>query len=390
MNQRRHAVGHFGLLGILGCPGDSMRIGLELLRRNRAGTLEKRRFPMGLDRVRGQRRLRRMANCSGFTLVELLAVIAIIGVLAGLALPALNSARAASRQSACANNLRQFGIGLMSHASSHGQLCSGAMHWQLDGAVTEVGWVADLVNSETATGEMLCPASTYQITEAYNQLLTLDPGSFDKCLNRLGSPPSTAPDGTKLYNACRQIEASLLAPGSEKRRQFVEEQVYNKGYNTNYTASWFLTRSAVLLDNSGNLRQSAPGCGVDIRSRNSTLGPLALKNIDAARAPSSTIPLLGDGAPMAPLIQKVGDHEAGEMVVASFTRGPVLTSSLEPPQFSSGTPREGAKGWWAVWNRQVRQDYRLFAPLHRGVCNVLFADGGVRTWNDANGDGAVS
>jgi prepilin-type N-terminal cleavage/methylation domain-containing protein/prepilin-type processing-associated H-X9-DG protein len=327
---------------------------------------------------------------SGFTLVELLTVVAIIGILAGLALPALNAARAAARKSACSNNLRQFGVGMFSLASRKGALCSGAMDWQLDGAVTEVGWVADLTNSETVPGEMLCPANLYQVSETYNQLLSLDPGTFDNCLNRLGSPPKTAPDGTQMINPCRQIASSNLAAGSEPRRQLVEKRVFDKGYNTNYTASWFLTRTNVVLDASGNLRESEAGCGADLRSRNSTIGPLTTRQLDAARTPSNIIPLLADGAPAGSLLQAIGPHAAGVITVASSTRGPVLTSTMQAPTFSSGTPREGPSGWWAVWNRQVLQDYRQFAPVHRGVCNVLFADGGVRAIEDDNDDGLLN
>ena len=58
---------------------------------------------------------------AGFSLVELLVVVSVIGVLVGLLLPAVQSARDASRRSVGASNLRQLGIALLGYVSANNE-----------------------------------------------------------------------------------------------------------------------------------------------------------------------------------------------------------------------------------------------------------------------------
>lgn len=62
------------------------------------------------------------ANRAGFTIVELIVTIGIITLLLALVMPAIQSSRAAARNTMCLNNLRQLGLALGSHESAFGAL----------------------------------------------------------------------------------------------------------------------------------------------------------------------------------------------------------------------------------------------------------------------------
>ena len=350
---------------------------------------------------------------SGFTLIELLVVISIIGILVGLLMPAVFAARESARTTACQNNLRQFGVGISDVAGRKGTYGTGAFDWSRDGAVTDYGWVADLVNVNIPVGDMLCPASQAKISEAYNDLLTANFTPTDPCnTKRSGSPTKTAPDNTLSMNGCRAILGDYTGswkapdgtsqtggsplPAGATRRSICDTLIYTKGYNTNYTASWLMVRSAPTLDTHGNLalNPGLTGCTIGIKELNCAMGPINQARSDTA-APMSHVPLLGCGsATGAPLSDIIGRYAPGSPTARSFTDGPVLNVTMQPPTFSTSTTISTGTsgGWWAGWKATI-QDYRAFGAVHGGgvrSANILFADGSVRNYLDDTGDGLLN
>jgi prepilin-type N-terminal cleavage/methylation domain-containing protein/prepilin-type processing-associated H-X9-DG protein len=68
---------------------------------------------------------RRDVGRLGLTLVELVVVMAIIGLLVALLIPAVQSAREASRRAQCSNKLRQISFACLNYESAHGALPPG-------------------------------------------------------------------------------------------------------------------------------------------------------------------------------------------------------------------------------------------------------------------------
>jgi prepilin-type N-terminal cleavage/methylation domain-containing protein/prepilin-type processing-associated H-X9-DG protein len=344
----------------------------------------------------------------GFTVIELLVVISIIGILVGLLMPAIFSARESARTATCSNNLRQFGVNFTDIGNRKGTYCSGAFDWNRDGSVTDSSWVADLVSLNTPVGDMLCPANPALISETYNDLLNSTYPVTDPCnTRRSGSPQGTLPDGTPTLNGCRAILGDYTGtwtapdktthtggtplPAGPTRRSVVETLIFTQSYNTNYTASWFMVRSKVNLDSSGNIIiANAPGCNATIsppiKDRNCTAGPLNQARSDTG-APSSHVPMLGCGSPTgAMLTDIVGRNGIGVPTAKSFTDGPIQNVTMAPPgPFPTSTP---IVTWWPAWNTSL-QDYRNFGAVHGGgilSANILFADGSVRNYLDESGD----
>ncbi len=270
--------------------------------------------------------MNRYGRCTGklsaFTLIELLVVVAIIALLVSILLPSLRRAREQARETVCASHLLQFGRGFYAYAGANREyLCSGSFDPDVsngrDGPPDRVGWIADLVNSRTARpAEMLCPSNP----ALYNQ--KLDPGS------------SSASSGLTLA---------------------ISDSLVKRGYNANYTQSWYMARSEMRSPNGNRKRVS------------STLGPLRYGMM--TRVSPGRVPLLGDGA------VEGKDMFRGQRTVRTMTDGPF----------------GGAYGV---------QNYEDFGPAHgfgplstagtlarneRVRANLLFADGHVEAFTERNG-----
>jgi prepilin-type N-terminal cleavage/methylation domain-containing protein/prepilin-type processing-associated H-X9-DG protein len=376
----------------------------------------------------------------GFTLIELLVVIAIIGVLVALLLPASSRARESARNSSCKNNLRQFGIGfhLFADRDPMGRLTTGSNDFRRDGCLDTWGWVADLVNTNTARpAEMLCPSNPLRGSEKLNDLI----GSVASAPSG-GVPPERLLDGVCGSSQWAGITGPAAGEfggtviGTAERAALVARAFIDKGYSTNYAASWHFARSAPKFDFAAGVA-GAPaqiiainpgGSGSGMKALNNTLGPLTRRMMENAPVVTSNIALLGDAAPgdvneailshtLAYGPTLVNDTGGGADPFANgstdrrafLQKGELLTEAMnDGPAFLNSTNRISLIPFGQNLTKQVDceakgscppaisgndiflQDTRDWFTVHgggdQGSCNVLMADGSIKEFYDSNGD----
>jgi len=355
----------------------------------------------------------------GFTLVELLVVITIIGILIAILLPALSAAREAARSTQCKNNLRQFYVGMMTFADKDRQqrLSTGAYDGRRDGCIDTIGWVADMVNTGVCRPqELLCPSSAFQASEKINDYM--------------GVPTSNPIEGgsvalTNNIGACTLFVSGLT---TAQYADLVGQHFLAKGFGTNYNSSWFMVRSAPLLQNTGTAAAAQTSYPVGtsttvpeaaIKGLFGTRGPLTRSQVDSAFPSSSRIPLLSDSAPGdvkeaylkaaipgfypsgVRLCESFSDGPCsntpaigpGKLVAWGRTTGPVLVVD-QATNYNLPLIEQPPSGVLPTSPLPYYQDMRDFGPVHGsgkgGSCNVLFADGSVKSFTDQNGDGYLN
>jgi prepilin-type N-terminal cleavage/methylation domain-containing protein/prepilin-type processing-associated H-X9-DG protein len=206
---------------------------------------------------------------SGFTLIELLVVIAIIAILAAILFPVFAKAREKARQTSCASNLKQLGLGFVQYVQDYDEMYpSGSVSTGGWGAYG-VGWAGQIYSYVKSVGVYQCPDDSTgvhpgdnapYVSYAYNVLI---PGSFwvniypggawDPAGVSGAGAKLTAPASTVLLTECAGTWANLtgtpndMVSSNEFSPVSTGDQIYDDAASSIDAGQYGLQRRSMTL-----------------------------------------------------------------------------------------------------------------------------------------------
>lgn len=257
-----------------------------------------------------------------------------------------------SRFNQCKSNLSAIGAELYMHQANdpQGRFCTGAPDRVLDGPLDSVGWVADVVSLSLNSARLKCATNSVEGLATYEDVVKLD--------------------------------------GAQTAAKWRSE-----GYDTNYTASWRLTRAGLrLATNSppGEFFFAAPPTATHpALDPANCYGPLTIRGVEASHIAASQMAFIADAAPY----PKRPGGEAKWALALNGGPAKVVGGRLTPIQPGADLTNQ-TKADNVGKPGEYLQDTRGWgAPHARGVEKVgimLMADGSVKEFADVNNDGFLN
>ena len=108
-----------------------------------------------------------MKTRTGFTLIELLVVIAIIAILAAILFPVFAKAREKARQTSCASNEKQLGLGIMQYVQDNDETLP---YRKFNGvpSMSNTNWKTYIEPYVKSKGVYICPSNTSSSADSDN------------------------------------------------------------------------------------------------------------------------------------------------------------------------------------------------------------------------------
>jgi prepilin-type processing-associated H-X9-DG protein len=299
------------------------------------------------------------------------------------------------------------------------------------------GWVADINNINAANpNELRCPSSPLRGPEKLNDLFGRDTTDA-----RDGAPPARLAAGVCGSDNYKGVTGGAgatfggTAASTPERSVLIAHAFIEEGFNTNYAAGWHLARGGprYTFDDSvqpARILSVGTAGNEGLKGISTTTGGLRIKTLDQGPVHSSRVALVGDAAPgdineaISASVFAIGSEapvadpwaplsgvnrtyiNQGELLGEAMNDGPAFWNAsvnrigLIPQQGDLSDQADcesggdcgpplgpgGAPNGRTYYLQDTRDWFAIHGGGSQASCNILMADGSVRTFFDNNND----